>query len=284
MKHKNHKANEEEPFRMNIAEKASELIHGKPSPAQYGHGEGPVKYMNAEALNRPITLPRKRLPIAILFGVVGLAIGVLLAMQLLGSTLHVAQRAAASVEENLARDVTLDLPVMSGYAGMDAATIKATVDGLGFNVYTASTEEDIAAGNLDMVKLPSDVSVEEGAMYYLQGIANLDAPAAALLLNGSWRLQFDSSEGHNLSLRYADFDSGSLDAAVEAAIQAQGFDSAAATELAVDEMGNTFRSGTVEANGGAYNWRVSAIALSEVYDIAGLPDTAIYVGIRMTAA
>ena len=44
------------------------------------------------------------------------------------------------------------------------------------------------------------------------------------------------------------------------------------------------RSGTVEANGGAYNWRVSAIALSEVYDIAGLPDTAIYVGIRMTAA
>ena len=61
---------------MNIAEKANELIHGKPSPAQYGHGEGPVKYMNAEALNRPITLPRKRLPIAILFGVVGLAIGV----------------------------------------------------------------------------------------------------------------------------------------------------------------------------------------------------------------
>ena len=103
---------------MNIAEKANELIHGKPSPAQYGHGEGPVKYMNAEALNRPITLPRKRLPFAILFGVVGLAIGVFLAMQLLGSTLHVAQRAAASVEENLARDVTLDLPVMSGYAGM----------------------------------------------------------------------------------------------------------------------------------------------------------------------
>ena len=179
---------------------------------------------------------------------------------------------------------TLDLPVMSGYAGMDAAAIKAAVDGMGFNVYTASTEEDIAAGNLDMVKLPSDVSVEEGAMYYLQGIANLDAPDAALLLNGSWRLQYESTEGHNLSLRYADFDSGSLDAAVEAAIQAQGFDSASATALEVDEVGNSYRSGTVDAGGTTWNWRVSAIALSEIYDIAGLPDTAIYVGVRMTSA
>lgn len=283
MKHKNHKASEEEPFRMNIADKANELIHGKPSPSQYGHGEGPVKYMDVEALNRPLTLPRKRLPFVIAFGVIALVIGVYLAMQLLGSTMHVAQRAAASVEENLARDVTMDLPALSGYAGMDAAGIKAAVDGLGFNVYTASTDEDIAAGNLDMVKLPSDVSVEEGAMYYLQGIGNLDAPDAALLLNGSWRLQLDSSEGHNLSLRYADFDSGSLDTAVEAAIQAQGFDSAAASELEVDEVGNSFRSGTVDANGSTYNWRVSAIALSSVYDIAGLPDTAIYVGVRVTA-
>lgn len=269
---------------MNIAEKATELIHGKPSPALYTAGDGPVKHMDAEALNRPLTLPRKKLPIALAFGVVALVIGVFLAMQLLGSTLHVAQRAAASVEENLARDVTLDLPVMSGYAGMDAAAIKAAVDGMGFNVYTASTEEDIAAGNLDMVKLPSDVSVEEGAMYYLQGIANLDAPDAALLLNGSWRLQYESTEGHNLSLRYADFDSGSLDAAVEAAIQAQGFDSASATALEVDEVGNSYRSGTVDAGGTTWNWRVSAIALSEVYGIAGLPDTAIYVGVRMTSA
>lgn len=269
---------------MNIAEKAAELFHGKPSPAVYDHGAGPVKHMDAEALNRPIALPRTQLPIALIFAAIALVIGILLAANVLGSTMHAAQRAAASVEENLARDVALDLPALSEYAGMDATTIKTAVDELGFNVYTVSTEEDIAAGSLDMVKLPSDVSVEEGAMYYLQGIENLDASAAALLLNGSWRLQLESADGHNLSLRYADFDSGSLDAAVETAIQAQGFDSAAASELDIDEVGNTFRAGTIDVNGSSYNWRVSAIALSEVYDIAGLPDTAIYVGVRVTAA
>lgn len=269
---------------MDLVEKATQLVHGKPSPAAYDQGDGPVRYMDAEALSRPLTLPRNRLPIALGFGVLALVIGVFLAVQLIGSTLHVAQRAAASVEENLARDVTMDLPALSSFAGMDAAAVKAAVDGLGLNVYTASTEDEIAAGSLDMIKLPSDVSIEEGAMLYLQGIDNLDAADAALVLNGSWRLQLESAGDRNLALRYADFDSGSLDAAIEAAIQAQGFDSAAATQLDVDEVGNSFRSGTVEAGGATYNWRVSAIALSEVYDVSGLPNTAIYVGVRMTAA
>lgn len=269
---------------LNLSEKASALFGAKPSPSDYSQGEGPIRYMNASALERPMTLPRNKLPIALAFAAAAVIIGIVLAMNLLGSTMHVAQRAAASVDENLARDISLDLPSLSGYAGMDAAAIKATVDGLGFNVYTISSDENIAAGTLDMVKLPSDVSIEEGAVLYAQGVSNLDAPDAALLLNGSWRLQLESADGYDLALRYADFDSGSVDAAVETAIQAQGFDSSAATQLETDEVGNTFRTGTVEANGATYNWRVSAIALSEVYDIAGLPDTSIYVGVRITAA
>ena len=42
-------------------------------------------------------------------------------------------------------------------------------------------------------------------------------------------------------------------------------------------------TGTVDVDGSTYTWRVSAIALSEVYDISGLPDSAVYVGIRLTA-
>ena len=263
---------------------ASSLAKGKPSAAEYATGEGPVRYMDGSSLSRSMDLPRKKLPIALGFAAVALVIGVLLAMNLLGSTLHAAERAAASVEENLARDVALDLPSTTSFAGMDAAGIKSAVEGLGHTTYTISSDDDVAAGTLDMVKLPSDVSVEEAALFYAQGISSLDAPDAALLLNGSWRLQFDSSDGFNLSVRYADFDSGSVDAAVEAAIQAEGFDSASATELEVDEVGNTYRSGTVDAGGSSYSWRVSAIPLSEVYDIAGLPDTAMYVGIRMTPA
>ena len=267
----------------NIAEAASQLFSEK-STVAYTQGDGPVRYLDASPLNRPLDLPRKQLPVALGIAVVAAIIGIFIAVNVLGPTMHAAQRAAASVEENLARDVSLDLPAVSGYAGMDAAGIKSAVDALGLNVYTASSEDDIASGTLDMVKLPSDVSVEEGAMYYLQGVNNLDAPDAALLLNGSWRLQFDSSDGFNLSVRYADFDSGNIDSAVEAAIQAQGFDAQTASDLDVDEAGNTFRAGTLDAGGATYNWRVSAIPLSSVYDISGLPDTAIYVGIRITAA
>lgn len=269
---------------LNISEAVASLLRPRKSAAEYTRGDGPVRYMDIEALNRPLSLPRKNLPIALGIALIAAVIGIILAVNLLGSTMHAAERSAASVEENLARDVSMDLPAVSGYAGMDAAGIKAAVDALGLNIYTVSTEENIAAGNLDIVKLPSDVSVEEGAMYYLQGISSLDGPDAALLLNGSWRLQFESADGYNLSLRYADFDSGNVDTAVENAIQAQGFDSASATPLEVDEVGNTYRTGTIDAGGATYNWRVSAIALSEVYDIAGLPDTSIYIGVRITAA
>lgn len=263
---------------------ASSIAREKPSAAEYRAGDGPARYMDGSALSRPLDLPRKKLPIVLAFTVAALVIGVLLAMNLLGSTLHAAQRAAASVEENLARDVSLDLPSMTSFAGMDAAGVKSAAEGLGHATFVISSDDDLASGTLDMVKLPSDVSVEEAALLYAQGISSLDAPDAALLLNGSWRLQFDSSDGFNLSVRYADFDSGNVDAAVEAAIQAEGFDSESATELEVDEVGNTYRSGTVDAGGTTYSWRVSAIALSEVYDISGLPDTAMYVGIRMTPA
>lgn len=88
-----------------------------------------------------------------------------------------------------------------------------------------------------------------------------------------------------MNVRYADFSSGDVNAAVQAAVAAEGFDPATVPEdgQGVDEVGNTFMTGTVDVDGSTYTWRVSAIALSEVYDISGLPDTAVYVGIRLTA-
>ena len=58
----------------------------------------------------------------------------------------------------------------------------------------------------------------------------------------------------------------------------RGFDASTASETAVDEAGNTFRTGSIDVNGTTYSWRVSAIALSEVYSISGLPESATYVG------
>ena len=48
-------------------------------------------------------------------------------------------------------------------------------------------------------------------------------------------------------------------------------------------MGYTFQNGAVDIEGDTYTWRVSAAPLSDKYDIKGLPSTATYVGIRLTA-
>ena len=86
-------------------------------------------------------------------------------------------------------------------------------------------------------------------------------------------------------VRYADFSSSSLEAAIQSAIAAEGFDTTTISSNGIDtdEVGNMFEAGTVDIEDTTYTWRVSATALSDKYDIKGLPDTAAYVGIRLTA-
>ena len=68
------------------------------------------------------------------------------------------------------------------------------------------------------------------------------------------------------------------------AIQSEGFDGedCEMTKECVDESGNTFKSGTVQTEDETYFWRVSAVKFNDAYSIKGMPETAIYVGIRMT--
>ena len=115
--------------------------------------------------------------------------------------------------------------------------------------------------------------------------AVFELAASALLLNGSWSLSIDRNDGLNFSVKYADFSASTLEAAIESAIVSEGFDQTNLSSNGVDtdEVGNKFQSGTVDIDGTTYTWRVSATALSDKYDIKGLPDTAAYVGIRLTA-
>ncbi len=52
-----------------------------------------------------------------------------------------------------------------------------------------------------------------------------------------------------MRVKYADFSSGSVEAAVQTAIASEGFDPATVGEMAVDESGNTFQEGTVDVGG-----------------------------------
>lgn len=251
----------------------------------YVESDGPVRYLDASGLQRPLDMPRSQLAIMGLFVTAAAVIGGFMLFNVLDEVQGKAARAQASVEQNLAREVTYDLPVLpSVIQNGDNASIKQGFVDAGATIYDTTSEEEAAAGNMDIIKLPSDVSELDAGVLYSKGVANLSAAEAALLLNGSWTLEVDRSEGVSMRVTYADFTSGTVEAAVQAAIASEGFDPATTPEggAGVDEVGNTFQTGTVDVGGTVYTWKVSAIALSSVYDISGLPDTAVYVGVRLT--
>ncbi len=255
------------------------LFYRKPD---YVRQEGSVRYLDALHLTRPLSMPRAQLAIMAAFVVAGVIIGVNLYQGTVGSMQQTQQLGQASVEENLSRAVTYDLPVLPGLAGWEDQEILDSFTNAGYTIYN-QTEE--GASGLDLIKLPSDVTLADAATLYAKGVASLGASDAARLLNGSWSFSLDRSDGESYAVKYADFSSSSIEAAISAAIASQGFDPATTPEggSGTDDVGNTYQTGTVEANGTTYTWRVSATALSNKYDISGLPESAVYVGIRMSA-
>lgn len=245
-------------------------------------GTGPVRYLDGTPLARPQTLSKAQMALAGVLVAAAAVIGVALASGIIDNVIHAADREQASVEQNLARGVSLDLPVLTSYIQMDDGSIKQALTDAGYVVYETTTAEEYPDGGFDLYKLPSDVSLEQAAALYAQGVASLSASDAALLLNGSWRMTVARQDYTDMRVRYADFSSGSVEAAVANAIAAEGLSGAAIAESGTDESGNTYQSGTVDVDGTTYAWRVSAIALSSVYDISGLPETAVYVGVRLT--
>lgn len=251
---------------------------------EYVDTEGPVRYLDGSGLERPLDMPKPQIAIMIAFVVVAALIGGYLLFNVLDAVKGGAARAQASVEENLSREVSYDLPSLTSYIAMNDDEIKQALADAGLTVIDKGGMSEDPDAALELIKLPADVSELDAGMMYSKGVSKLTASEAALLLNGSWTLDADHSEETSMRLRYADFSSGSLDAAIDSAIAAEGFDPATVAEdgMGVDEVGNTFKQGTVEASGTTYTWKVSAIPLSEMYDISGLPDTATYVGVRLS--
>lgn len=252
---------------------------------EYVDTEGPVRYLDGRGLARPLDMPRPQIAVMIGFVVVAALIGGYLLFNVLDAVKGGAARAQASVEENLSREVSYDLPPLTSYITMGDDEIKQALADAGLTVIDKGGMSDDPDAALELIKLPADVSELDAGMLYAKGVSKLSASEAALLLNGSWTLDADRTDGTSLRLRYADFTSGTLDAAIDAAIASEGFDPATIAEdgAGVDEVGNTFKQGTVDVDGTAYSWKVSAIPLSEMYDISGLPESAVYVGVRLSA-
>lgn len=251
----------------------------------YSDSRDGVNYLSQKGLDKRLVMPRWQFYIMIAFAVVGIFIAVYLATNLFSSIEGAVAQTEATTKANLTREVSYDLPRLQDLVVYDDASMKQLFIDQGLTTYLLSDEEDVTSFNL--AKLPSDVTTAEAAVMYTRGIANLGASDAAKLLKGSWTLYVDHEGGTSYRLRYADFDSGSPELAVDAAIATEGFDLATVgtDNQGVDDAGNTYKAGTVQgADGNIYSWRVSAIALSEIYDVSGLPENAVYVGVRLAAA
>lgn len=245
------------------------------------HRDGPIIYPNASALSRPLDMP-PNVRRGLIFAVIAAAvIAIIFLSWYLDGVVNEPKRQQEAVTELLSKDVSYDLPGLYPLMPLDDADILATLQQSGLTLFEVPAKEGYSTYQL--IKLPPDVSAVDAGASYLAGIENISSSEAAKLLNGSWDLQVNRENGTNMVLHYADFKSGTVDAAVQTALVAEGLTDTNIEESGEDSAGNTYVMGTIEGESGTYSWRVSALPLSEIYSVDGLPDNAVYVGIRMTS-
>ena len=247
----------------------------------YTHVEGEIAYLDGSPLTRPFNMPRAQRVIRVIIIVAAIALGALFVNNTVLASLRETLRAEQIVNSNLNREASLEtIPPMNQFILYDDDTIRAMIQDAGMTLYDASDPNDPTT--MILYKLPSDVSVEEAAGLYAKGVSNLPATSASKLLNGSWYFATDRNGGTTMVVRYADFSTGEPARAVQNALAKQGFSTDSITESGIDDSGNTYSMGTLDAEGTPCTWKISALPLSDMYSIAGLPEDACYVGVRVT--
>lgn len=266
-----------------LAEKFSSLLKDPANDKRNArlHGDEKVIYPNAKVLTRPLDLPQN-VRIGIIVAVIAAAIiGFVFLGWYLDGVVNEPKRQQQAVTEALESSESYDLPNLYSLMPLDNADILSTLQESGLTIYEMPAKE--GSSLYHVVKLPANVNVVDAGTMYLSGVENLNPADAARLLNGSWDLQVNRENGTNMVLHYADFKSGNVDAAVQSALTAEGLNEANIEESGEDNAGNTYVTGTISGDAGTYSWRVSALPLSEIYSVNGLPENAVYVGIRMTS-
>ena len=247
---------------------------------RYPGEEQSVVYPDGSALLRPLDPPRSLKAKMLVPVVAACLIGGAVFLGYANAIIVEPQRQQEALEENITRDVALDLPAIAPLLSMGDQDIMNSLQTSGYTMYEKTPIGSNEKGGFEVIKLPSDVSLEQAGLMYIMGIDNPDPSDAGLLLHGSWSLSVDRSAGVNIRVRYADFNSQTIDAAIQNAKAAQGLADVQAEEAGVDDSGNTFQTGKVESNGESYTWRISVCPLSDIYSVSGLPENSYYVGIR----
>lgn len=261
--------------------KFEELEDFNAGTPKYAH----VVYPEASGLKRKQSVHGKTIFVIIIAVVIALIAGCVLIYKAADALYFSVERSEKQTQENLNRNIDYGFPVLVDvYNYSDTELLSYLQDTCGYSLYFYSSEGDYPDGGFDVLKIPSDVTTDEANELLYNGISKLDKVDASKILNGSYRFTVDFSSYTDMRIRYADFASSSISDAIDKAQAAQKLndENSTVSEDGVDTYGNTYRTGSYTKDSKNIEWRISAISLSDIYDISGLPEDAVYVSVRIT--
>lgn len=248
---------------------------------EYTDRKGNVAYLDGAPLRRPFEMPAAKKVVLGIVVLVAIGLGAVFVNSTVLSTMREHAAAEQAIKDNLARPASIDsLPKMKKLVNLNDAGIKEAFDEAGYTIYDASNLGD--SEDLILYRIPEDMTLEEAEQYYSQGVSSLDAVQATKLLNGAWQFVAERSGVTTMVVRYADFTTGDPQVALENALAKTKFDPESVTDSGVDDSGNTYQIGSLKAGDTTCAWKISALPLSDMFSISGMPEDACYIGIRLT--
>jgi len=187
---------------------------------------------------------------------------------------------SSEVIRSLSTPVERNIPVLDTYYGQSSSYIDKALSADN-NIYEVSIDSD----SMSLVRIPDDVTAEEVALYYSNGLNSLSTDQLATLLRGAWFFTVDTSGTEVMKVKYADFTSNTAERAIATAMDEQGLSGKNPNIISqgVDSSKNTYKYGTyVTDDNQTRYWRVACCALSNVYKVSGMPKNALYVGITLS--
>lgn len=179
---------------------------------------GDVRYYDGAELSRPLETPPRVRAIMLAAMVVAAVIGCLFLGRYFDQIMNEPIRQQQTLQENLAREVSYDFPLLSSLMPLSDEEIMTALTDAGYTLYERTPVGTDPDGGFEVIKLPADVSLEEAGLMYVQGIDKLSAGDAVKLLKGAWTLTVSRKAGDDMRLRYADFASGTIEKAVQGAM------------------------------------------------------------------
>lgn len=239
-----------------------------------------VLYPNSEKLFRPLRVPTKERKVAIIMVVAACIVSAALLFFYFDATTNEPRRQQEILQQELSKDVKLNLPPLLEFVTKNNKDIQNELNSTGETIYERKPLE--GSVDAEVIKLPADMTLEQATGLYAVGLNKLKPTQFVSLMNGSWVLDVDRKSGVNMALHYADFKSTSLRQAIDSAIDDEKFTSETEIQSGDDDgNGNAYSTGTLEFGGKKYSWTVSALPLTEMYSVSGIPSDSVYVGIRI---